>query len=89
MEADLDNLTPEQREKVNNFMAITMISNLNHAVQFLEMCNYDLQVSKIPKQTSKLSTPPWKPEGISPRTKQELSLLSIQPLRKTIFLLKL
>lgn len=53
MEADLDSLTPDQREKVSNFMAITAINNTQHAVQFLEMCNFDLEV-KNQKKTSSL-----------------------------------
>lgn len=56
MERDLDNLTPEQREKVGNFMAITAINNTTHAIQFLEMCNYNLQVDTLVSKTSKASS---------------------------------
>lgn len=44
MENDLDSLTPDQKDKVTNFMAITAIENSNTAIQFLQMCNFDLQV---------------------------------------------
>ena len=43
-ENNYDNLSPENQEKVNTFMAITAIDNQEHAIQFLNMCNYNLEV---------------------------------------------
>lgn len=73
MENDLDSLTPDQKDKVTNFMAITAIENSNTAIQFLQMCNFDLQViskNNFPNEPSfwpQISTPltqPSKPEAI-------------------------
>lgn len=45
MENDLESLTNDQRDMVTTFMAITAVENSSTAVQFLKMCDFNLEVS--------------------------------------------
>lgn len=44
MENQLDTLNDAQREMLNTFMAITAIENTSTAIQFLKMCDFNLEV---------------------------------------------
>lgn len=50
MDNELDSLTDPQREMLNTFMAITAIENTNTAIQFLKMCDFNLEVRRSGKR---------------------------------------
>lgn len=41
---ELDTLTDQQKEKVHTFMAIIANDDVKIAIQFLESCNFNLEV---------------------------------------------
>ena len=40
----LENLSQDQKDKVHNYMAIMANDDVKLAIQFLESCNYNLEV---------------------------------------------